>query len=66
MAERKSRLTRSDCLDLYKKLAQAEGEILRFVANGCQETGLRDDIMVCVSLLDLQELIGKRVREPTK
>jgi len=60
---RKSRLTQSDCLYLFRKMAKAQEKILEFVGHGCPKEGFRDDMFLCVELLQLKQIIDDKVVE---
>jgi len=60
---RKSRLTHSDCLYLFRKMVKAQEKILEFIGHGCPKEGFRDDMSLCVELLQLKQIIDEVLEE---
>ena len=66
MSERKSKLTLTDCTSLHRKMAKAQEQILQFMAAGCPKAGWSNDLLLCVTLLELDQIISDKVKDKTK
>lgn len=66
MPDRKSKLSVSDCTFLHRKMADVQARILDFITRGCPKEGWRDDMMLCVGLLELGKFIDDKVKDAPK
>lgn len=66
MTDRKSKLSISDCAYLHRKMSEVQSQILDFIARGCPKEGWRDDMMLCVGLLELDKFINERIKDAPK
>jgi hypothetical protein len=57
MTERQSVITKTDCIVLHRKMAEAAESILRYMAAECPKTGLNSDFYLSTRLIDLQNKI---------
>jgi hypothetical protein len=60
---RKSKLSKYDCQLLGRRLAKVQEKLLEYATTGFKEEGLNDDMLLCVSLIELGNFIDEKVRD---